>query len=152
MHIRLGLFLLASTWHSAAQSADVERFCIRTAQNIDTLASTFRTTCLPTAGQKPGFNSALFIANAPIFSAEKSKKAFLVVACVAAGGEMNKTAGYKLSELWFTDVDNAKREIAFSVPAGECKVMQSQVHAGKLSLDDMYARLNTKLTQRTKGK
>jgi len=152
MHHRIALLLLASTLPIAAHSADVDRFCIRTAQSIDTLASTFRTTCLPTSGQRPGFNSALFIANAPIFSAEKSKKAFLIVACIAAGGEMNKTAGYKMSELWFTDVENAKREVAFSIPATDCKTMQSQVHAGNLSLEDMYGRLNTKLTQRTKAK
>ena len=117
-------------------------------RNIDTLASTFQTTCLPTAGGKSGVNSVLLIAGAPVFGNDKSKKAFLVVACAAVGSEMNKNSRLRLSELWFSDVERTKQRVAFVAPAAECKTLQSQVHAGSISMEQMYARLEAKTVRR----
>ena len=145
------MFLALSTAIAAAADP-VDQFCQQVSRNIDTLASTFQTACVPTAGGKPGVNSALLIADAPVFGAEKSKKAFLIVACVAAGSEMNANARLRLNELWFSDVERTKQRIAYSLPAAECKSLQAQVHAGKLPLETMYTRIESKLVRRDVGK
>ncbi len=145
----LALGLLAAV---QAAADPVDQFCQQVAQNIDTLASTFRTSCLPTAGGKPGVNSVLLIADAPVFGAEKSKKAFLIVACVAAGSEMSKNSRVRLNEIWFSDVEGTKQRTAYSLPASECKVLQAQIHAGKLPIEGMYSRMESKLVRRDVGK
>lgn len=151
-HTTIRALTLALFAGSAFAADPVDQFCQRVSGNIDTLASTFRTTCLPTAGGKPGVNSALLIADAPVFGTEKSKKAFLIVACAAAGSEMNANARLRLNELWFSDIERTKQRVAFSIQANECKTMQSQVHAGSMSIEAMYARLESKLTRRDASK
>jgi hypothetical protein len=147
------LGLLAFLFAPVLASAEpIDQFCATVSRNIDTLASTFQTTCLPTAGGKPGVNSVLLIADAPVFGNEKSKKAFLVVACAAVGSEMNKNSRLRLSELWFSDVERTKQRVAFVAPAAECKTLQSQVHAGSISMEQMYARLEAKTVRRAVSK
>ena len=136
----------------SANAEPVDQFCQSVASNIDALASTFRTSCMPTAGGKPGVNSALLIADAPVFGSERSKKAFLVVACVAAGSEMKRNSRVRLNELWFSDVERTKQRVAYSLPAAECKSLQAQVHAGKISIEVMYTRMESKLVRRDVGK
>jgi hypothetical protein len=97
-------------------------------------------------------NSVLLIADAPVFGTERSKKAFLIVACAAAGSEMNANSRLRLNELWFSDVERTKRRIAYSLPAAECKMLQAQVHAGKLPIEGMYTQLEAKLARRDVGK
>lgn len=116
------------------------------------MVSSFRTSCLPTAGGKPGINSALLIADAPVFGAEKSKKAFLIVACVTAGSEMNENSRLRLNELWFSDVERTKQRVAYTLPAAECKTLQAQVQGGKMSIEAMYTRVESKLVRRDVGK
>ena len=152
MHIGTFALLLIALTPVVAIANPVDQFCANVSRNIDTLASTFRTSCLPTAGGKAEVNSALVIADAPVFSSEKSKKAFLIVACAAAGSELNKSSRVRLNELWFSDVERTKQRIAFVVPASECKVLQSQVHAGAISLEQMYSRLEAKLVRKEVAK
>ena len=148
----VSIFVVALFAAMQAAADPVDQFCQQVARNIDTLASTFRTACLPTAGGKPGVISVLLIADAPVFGAEKSKKAFLIVACVAVGSEMNKNSRVRLNELWFSDVERTKQRIAYTLPASECKVLQAQVHAGKLPIEGMYSRIEAKLARRDVGK
>jgi hypothetical protein len=61
---------------------------------------------------------------------------------------MNKNSRLRLNELWFSDVERTKQRIAFVAPASECKALQSQVHAGSISIEQMYARLEAKLVRR----
>lgn len=147
--LALALALVAGSTYA---TDPVDEFCQRVSRNIDTLASSFRTTCLPAAGGKPGVNSALLIADAPVFGTEKSKKAFLIVACAAAGSEMNTNARLRLNELWFSDVERTKQRVALSIPASECKSMQSRVHAGNMSIEALYSRLESKLAHREVSK
>lgn len=144
--------LLALSAATCAAADPVDQFCQRVSRNIDALALTFRTSCLPTAGGKPGVNSVLLIADAPVFGTEKSKKAFLIVACAAAGSEMNANSRLRLNELWFSDVERTKQRIGYSLPAAECKTLQAQVHAGKLPIDGMYTQMEAKLARRDVGK
>ncbi len=137
---------------AAAPAEPIDQFCSTVSRNVDTLASSFRTTCLPTAGGKPGVNSALLIADAPVFGSERTKKAFLIVACVAAGSELNRNSRLRMNELWFSDVERTKQRVAYSAPASECKALQAQVHSGALSLEQMYARLEAKLVRRQVAK
>lgn len=146
------IFVLTLLVAMQAVADPFDQFCQQVGQNIDTLASTFRTSCLPTAGGKAGVNSVLLIADAPVFGTDKSKKAFLLVACAAAGSEMNRNARVRLNEIWFSDVERTKQRMAYSLPASECKVLQAQVHSGKLPLEGMYSRIESKLVRRDVGK
>jgi hypothetical protein len=141
-----------AAWAQPAEADAVEGFCEQVSRSIDTLASTFHTSCVPTAGGKPGVYSALVIAGAPVFANEKSKRAFLTVACAAAGNEMNKNGRLRLNELWFSDIESTKQRIAYSVPALECKQMQAKVSAGTMRVEDMHARLESKLVRREVAK
>lgn len=151
-HTAVFTLTLALVAGSAFAADPIDQFCQRVSRNIDTLASTFRTMCLPTAGGKPGVNSILLIADAPVFGSERSKRAFLIVACAAAGSEMNANARVRLNELWFSDIERTKQRVAFSIQARECKTMQSQVHAGSMSIEAMYLRLESKLRRRDVSK
>lgn len=151
-NLTIPTFALAMIAATPAAADPVDQFCQSVARNIDALASTFRTSCLPTAGGKPGVNSALLIADAPVFGSEKSKKAFLIVACAAAGSELNTNSRVRMNELWFSDVERTKQRVAYSLPAAECKSLQAQVHAGRLPIEGMYTRLESKLVRRDVGK
>ncbi len=146
MRHRIGLLLLAVAASAAADPLD--DFCRRVERSTNALADFTTTKCLPTAGTKKGSNSFLIISEKPVFSNEKSKKAWLMVACAAAGSELNKSSIVRADELWFSDVARTKERVAFAAPAATCKTLQAKASGGSIGLEQFYSTLSAQLVQK----
>jgi hypothetical protein len=123
-------------------------FCRNVESMVNTLVEFTSTTCVPTAGGGKGTNSFIFLSEKPVFSTEASKKAWLVVACAAAGSELNKRGALRADELWFSDIERTRQRLAYVVPAAVCKSLQPKVHAGAVSIDQMYGTLSSQLVRK----
>ena len=135
----------------AAHAAPGDTFCRQAENNINTLLDWARTTCIETAGKRAGRRSFLLIADKPMFADPRRRKGFLLVACAAAGLQMTKQ-GLTVDELWFSDLEHTRKEIAFVVNAQLCKQLQAQMQSGRIAVDDAYAQLSNQLDERSVSK
>jgi hypothetical protein len=144
------LIAVAMVWTAtnAAAADPVDTFCRSVESSINALADFTRTRCLPTAGSSKERNSFIILSDKPVFSNEKSKKAWLLVACAAAGRELNKSGAIQADELWFSDVARTKERTAYAARAAACKSLQAKVHSGSISIDQMYGTLSAELVRK----
>lgn len=142
------LFALSLIAPLSATAGPIETFCRRVEKSVNTLADFTSTKCVPAAGKEKGTYSFILISERPVFSNESSKKAWLIVVCSAAGSELNKRGALRAHELWFTDVERIKQRIAFRTEAESCKALQFNVHDGEMSIEQMYAKLNSGLVKK----
>ena len=114
----LAALLWAVAFPTLADPSDT--FCNTIQSQINVLADFTDTTCLPSKGGRTGTVSFLIISDKPIFSSEKRKKVWLLVSCSAAGSQLNKERSLAADELWFSDIENTRQRVAYTVPAALC--------------------------------
>jgi hypothetical protein len=128
-----------------------EAFCSRVAAEVDLLIEWTETVCIPTKGRQPGAYSFLIISAQPVFSAEKSKKGWLLVVVGSVGKNLNKIS-VKADELWLSDVNLTKKHVTHVLPANIAQSLQRKIKADQISIDTMYIEISKNLTKKNVSK
>lgn len=93
-----------------------------------------RTACTP-AGASDGIFSFLVLSSEPIFSAETTKKPWLVAVVLSMGKAMNDQPDTKPGELYLAD---AKARVGYFLPVNIAKSLQMAVATGQMKVEAMY--------------
>lgn len=148
----VGVAVMVLCWSSAAfaQSAEKgEALCYQIQNSVNVIADFTQTSCLPNAGNVPGSYSFVLLSSKPVFSAEDSKKAWLIVAVGVAGASLNKQPSVKADELWFSDTTLMKNRIVHVFPASIAKSLQHRAKNDQIDLEEMYREIKRNLVQKT---
>ena len=122
--------------------------CYGVQTSTNTLVTYTETMCIPSPG-KEGASSFLVISSEPVFSAEASKKAWLLVVVAVIGKEMNDRPTFRGDEVWVSDVNQTKARVAYVLPTSLTKSLQSRAYNGQIDLDQMYAEITRNLVRKT---
>ncbi|MEZ5889231.1 MAG: hypothetical protein R3D52_02600, partial [Xanthobacteraceae bacterium] len=76
------------------------------------------------------------------------KKAWMLVVVAAIGNTLNNTHSVKVDELWLSDTTEMKNRTAYVLPAALAKSLQKEIKSNKISLEDMFTQVNSKLSKR----
>lgn len=146
--LTLAIFTIVGSFQVHARSLDQgEAICYEIESATNALADFTQTKCLPSSG-KAGTLSFILISNAPVFSVETSKKAWLIAAVAAVGKALNSRPRVKADELWFSDVRSMKSYVGYVLPASLAKSLQRNVYSGGIALDGMYSSIQNGLVQK----
>ncbi|WP_427914820.1 hypothetical protein ACPWT1_07885 [Ramlibacter sp. MMS24-I3-19] len=132
---------------SFAGAAQVDDFCYAVARDVETIEARFQSMCAPSNADKP-IKSALLIAQQPIFDDDDSRKVYLIAACAAIGRELSRRPKLRMSDIWLSDAQHVKIRTAYVLPAQQCRFLQAKVHAGSMSLEQMYEQIRANLVER----
>jgi hypothetical protein len=115
--------------------------CSSMESKINVLVDYTTTKCLPTADA--GGTSFIFISSKPVFDAEAANKAWMLVVVGAYGHEMNAKSEYKTANIYFADVDRAKK-LQYQVMSGStAKTLQRQAKSNRIDLDTMWRQIGS---------
>jgi hypothetical protein len=142
---------IAVFWPIAAVAQSVEKgqsICYEVQNAVNALVDYTETSCLP-GGGKAGALSFIVVSSQPVFSAEASKKAWLMVVVASVGKTLSERPSLKVDELWLSDSNLMKNRVAYSFPAALAKSLQRKVSSGQIDLERFYAAITRNLAQRT---
>jgi hypothetical protein len=122
--------------------------CNQIAIEVNTVIDWTQTLCIAARGKQPGAYSFIVTSTQPVFSAEASKKAWLLMAVAFAGKNLNESPSVKAEELWLSDANLVKNRTAYILPARVAKLLQRQVKSDKITLDGMYSEVSKNLGRR----
>ena len=109
---------------------------------IDGLVDYTDTKCLPAAVAASAGASFIIISEEPVFSADASKKGWLLASLGAVGFVLNeKRPSFKADEVIFSDVQRMKARSGHVIKASVLKSLQRRVKAGQLSLEAAYTEM-----------
>jgi hypothetical protein len=100
-----------------------------------------KTACSP-ADASEGRSSFVVLSSEPIFSAETTKKPWLVAVVLSMGKAMNDQPDTKPGELYLAD---AKARVAYFLPINIAKSLQNAVGTGQMKLGAMYKEIQKNL-------
>jgi len=115
---------------------------------INTLIDYSYTKCLPNITGAKG-TTFIFITEKPIFAAEASKKAWVIVVVAAVGKTLNDKPSYRADKIFFADVSMAKDKSYYTVSAALAKSLQHKVYSGQMSAEAMWGQISAALTPYT---
>lgn len=132
----------------AAQSVENgQSICYEVQNTVNALADYTQTSCLPSSGKDNAF-SFIVVSSQPIFSAEASKKGWLLVVVASVGKILNEQSSVQADELWLSDANLMKSRVAYVFSTSMAKFLQQQVYNGQIDLEGMYAAIKKNLVQR----
>lgn len=134
--------------HGPAMSRDLpigQGLCYEIENIVNLLATFTYTKCLPAAGDRKGALSFLIISEKPVFSTEKSKKAWLVTVTGATGKTLRDHRTILAEKIIVSDVHLMKQFKGFSFPAALAKQLQAQISSDQITIHVLYDRLNSAL-------
>jgi len=107
------------------------------------------TACVPVSSRVAGDGLALgVIASKPVFFAEATKKAWLIVAALGTGHVLNTEGpGASVDVIMFADSALVAHGYGYFVPASVVKSLQRRVKADQITLDAAYSELLARMTR-----
>lgn len=143
--------LLSSNSYAEDETYKAEALCSRVVTEVNIMIEWTKTVCIPTRGKKPGAYSFIIISAQPVFSADKSKKGWLLVVAASIGKNLNKIP-LNAEELWLSDAYLTKSYVTHILPAHIAKSLQRQIKADQITLDMMYSEISKNLTRKAVSK
>jgi hypothetical protein len=143
------ILLLLQSLAIAQETDKGAAICNQITTGINIIIDWTQTLCMSAKGKQPGTYSFVVISSKPVFSAEASKKAWLLIAVAIAGDVLNKNSSIKTEELWLSDANLTKNRVTHIMPAGVAKSLQRRIKADQITLDVMYSEISQNLTRKT---
>lgn len=137
----LAVSAIAMSWCLSAGAQSVEKgqsICYEVQNAVNGLVNYTETSCFPTRGKARAL-SFIIISSEPVFSAEASKKAWVLVTVASIGKSLNEQPSIRADELWLSDANQIRNRIAYVLPAALAKSLQRQIYSGTIDLEGMYA-------------
>jgi len=128
----------------ADESVETAGLCRQIENLINALAHDTRTQCIPTSDH--GALSFVLISEKPIFSAEASRKAWLIVTVGAVANVMKGHPNIKGSDVLVSDTNMMRNRRGYKYPIALAETLQQQTKAHQIGLEELYQQLNVALT------
>lgn len=128
----------------ADESVETAGLCRQIEKFINALAHDTRTQCLPSSDH--GALSFILISENPIFSAEASKKAWLIVTVGAVANVMRGHTNIKSADVLVSDTNMMKKRRGYKYSIALATRLQQQTKAHQIGLEELYQQLNLALT------
>ncbi|MEK6762738.1 MAG: hypothetical protein AABY96_08490 [Nitrospirota bacterium] len=122
------------------ESLEAFGLCHNIENLVNALVDYTSTKCFPSSDH--GAISFLLISEKPIFSAEASKKPWLVVTVGAVGKTMNEHPKIKSSSVFVSDMNLMKDRKSYKYPIALAKSLQRQAKADQIGIEVLYKQLN----------
>jgi hypothetical protein len=120
---------------ASAQSAD--SFCAAVSRDLSALGPALRPLCVPSNAKE----TAILMAQTPVFDHPSNRQAFLLVSCAAAGKEANAKRSGKVKELWLGDATTARTNQVHVLNVAACAKVQGAIHSGQLKPREALQRI-----------
>jgi hypothetical protein len=116
--------------------------------SINTMVEFTKTVCAAVASEDPKKYSFILASEKPVFSNEKTKKAWVLMAAVSAGYSLNEHSKIQAKEIILADASTMTFHKGYALPATTAKEIQSKIKSEELTLDQAYAKALAGMTEK----
>ena len=124
--------------------------CYEVQNDMNTLVDYTQTRCWSAPSDRDSnLLSFIVISSKPIFSVEAAKKGWVLGAVAAIGKTLNDAPSVKTDQLWLSDANLMKKQIAYVLPTSLARSLQREAFQGRIGVETMYARIRENLIEKT---
>jgi len=118
-------------------------------KKINLIAKFTSTHVFPTKGDTDAHIGLVVVSDKPIFSADKTKIPWLVVAVASVGYALNQNPHINASETWFSDSAVVKQGKAYALPGTFIKDLQRRNKANEIGYEETCSEILKNLVEKT---